>query len=918
MMTVWPNSSTDRRRRSSSSPEDFESRLPVGSSANTTAGLEASARATATRCCGPPESSDGRWSRRSRSPTVSISFSSHSASGRLPAIDSGSTMFSRASRTGRRLNDWNTNPTRSRRSSVSLRSSSFVISTPSSTTEPDVGRSSPARMCISVDLPEPDGPMMAVKRLCGKPTVTPSSARTAASPSPKTRVMSAAETRRGPGRFIGTETRATAVRLGTDSRTSGLQRASERGRFTSPLRSLAHVAAAVAHRPALDRRRPRAVAPARRLSQHRQLRPAAALRVGDDAGGARGLARRAGELGALGRLHRGRARRGRDARRHRGRVGGHRRDGLRAHRARRRLAARRRPRPGARRRLRLGPVPVPRARAPRRLGAPRAPGRARRRDRRRHRPRRVQRGADDERRGAGPRRDRGRGAGARGGDARRRHAGVRLAADRRSTLRRRRLPRLQVAHVAARHGVHGRRRRPPRRRRPARGGLVGGRRPAQLLLRRAAAARVDRAAARHVAGVVLLGGHAARARARQPHRRRGDPRPRRGPGQPLPRRSGPRAGRLGDRVGRCAGRARAARGGGHRRRRARRAAAHVVAPLQHRGRRRRGARRARGGLTMASVARSAYAPFREEGRALLPEGTAVLDAHTHLGVDEDGQTLALDELIGALDDISPDARAVTFPLHDPDRHPGYQRPNDRVLEWAAQSGGRVIPYCRLDPSEDPVGEARRCLERGARGIKLHPRAQAFQFGHEAADGIFAVAREAGVPILVHAGRGMAPMDALAELALEYPDVPLVLAHAGIAGQGMFASRLADHPGALYDTSCLSPFDVIELFARVPAERIVYASDVPYGRPAFALYQALRIGRLVAGLDDEALRLLFGGTMAAVLDGAPLAPATAPRVPEVRAMSGRLLRAATYLHMGFSAIVSADGARDPSRALPWVA
>jgi uncharacterized protein len=319
-----------------------------------------------------------------------------------------------------------------------------------------------------------------------------------------------------------------------------------------------------------------------------------------------------------------------------------------------------------------------------------------------------------------------------------------------------------------------------------------------------------------------------------------------------------------------------------------------------------------------SVGRSAYAPFREERRALLPAGTAVLDAHTHLGVDEDGQTLDLDGLLAALDDVSPDARACTFPLHDPDRHPGYRRPNDRVLEWAAQSGGRIVPYCRLDPAEEPVAEARRCLERGARGIKLHPRAQAFQFGHEAADGIFAVAGEARVPILVHAGRGMGPMDALADLALQYPEVPLVLAHAAIAGQGMFAARLAEHPAVLYDTACLSPFDVIELFARVPAERIVYASDAPYGRPAFGLYQALRIGAHVAGLDEDELRMLAGGTMAAVLDRRPLAPATPPRVPEVRPVTGRLLRAATYLHMGFSAVVSADGARDPARALPWIA
>src|SRR3954454_1268853 len=178
---------------------------------------------------------------------------------------------------------------------------------------------------------------------------------------------------------------------------------------------------------------------------------------------------------------------------------------------------------------------------------------------------------------------------------------------------------------------------------------------------------------------------------------------------------------------------------------------------------------------------AAFAPFREEGRALLPEGAEVLDAHTHLGVDEDGQALALDALLAALDEVSPDARACTFPLHDPDRHPGYRRPNDRVLEWAAQSGGRVIPHCRLHPGEGPVGEAHRCLERGARGIKLPPRAQAFEFGIEAADGIFGVAEEAGVPLLVHAGRGMGPMDALAAIALRHPDVALVLAHAGIAG-----------------------------------------------------------------------------------------------------------------------------------------
>src|SRR4051812_50065874 len=103
-------------------------------------------------------------------------------------------------------------------------------------------------------------------------------------------------------------------------------------------------------------------------------------------------------------------------------------------------------------------------------------------------------------------------------------------------------------------------------------------------------------------------------------------------------------------------------------------------------------------MAAESAIEAAFAPFREEGRALLPDGAAVLDAHTHLGVDEDGQSLELDALLAALDEVSGDARACVFPLHDPDRHPGYRRPNDRVLEWAGGSGGRPVPSCPPRPA----------------------------------------------------------------------------------------------------------------------------------------------------------------------------------------------------------------------------
>src|SRR5579871_773873 len=279
------------------------------------------------------------------------------------------------------------------------------------------------------------------------------------------------------------------------------------------------------------------------------------------------------------------------------------------------------------------------------------------------------------------------------------------------------------------------------------------------------------------------------------------------------------------------------------------------------------------------------APLAAELATLLP-GCPLIDAHTHLGLDEDGRSLTPQELIVALDEVDRTARAVVFPLHDPERRPAYRLPNDRVLEWAAQSGGRLIPFCRLDPAEQPVAEAERAIAAGARGIKLHPRAQDFAFDHAAADAIFAAAREARVPILIHAGRGMGRMDALADIALRFPQVPLILAHAGIADQGMFATRLADHPAVLYDTSTFSAIDVIELFARVPAERIVFASDIPYGRPRTGLYLVARVAAY-AGLDEATLALVLGGTIEALLDGRPPAPPQPPRVAEERPVNGRL-------------------------------
>ncbi len=293
-----------------------------------------------------------------------------------------------------------------------------------------------------------------------------------------------------------------------------------------------------------------------------------------------------------------------------------------------------------------------------------------------------------------------------------------------------------------------------------------------------------------------------------------------------------------------------------------------------------------------SLYADALAPFLAEARRMLPAGAEVLDAHTHLGLDEDGRSLTLGELLSQLDEAGA-RRACVFPLHDPERRPAYSVPNDRVLAWANESEGRLIPFCRLDPFEEPVAEAERCIAAGARGIKLHPRAQEFAFDGRELAGIFAVAEEARVPILIHAGRGLPPIArGLAELALRHPEVVLILAHGAICDQGILTSMLADHPGVLYDTSCFFALDVLELFARVPAERIVFATDPPYGRPQSGLYLALRMAAH-AGLEETATRGLLGETVAGLFDGRGLPPVTPPRRGPSITLSGRLARVYGY-------------------------
>jgi predicted TIM-barrel fold metal-dependent hydrolase len=299
-------------------------------------------------------------------------------------------------------------------------------------------------------------------------------------------------------------------------------------------------------------------------------------------------------------------------------------------------------------------------------------------------------------------------------------------------------------------------------------------------------------------------------------------------------------------------------------------------------------------------AREIFASFEAQLKHELPDGCDLFDAHTHLGNDIDGMAGRRDELLAIFDRYGI-SRAFMFCLDEADRHPAFRAPNDRTLEHAAESDGRLIPFVRLDLSEEPIAEAERCLDRGARGIKLHPRAQKFLLDDERLAPVFACAAERRVPILIHAGRGLPPIaDHLARLVERYPEATLILAHAGIADLSGLAGNFAGKAGVFFDTSVWSPIDLLSFFHLVPPEQVVYASDYPYGLQPQSLLLALRTARS-AGLTEPQIRELLAGNARRIADGEPPLEPSRPQGAEVLAQPMAMARIHQYLSMAMAAI-----------------
>ncbi|MGY4720966.1 amidohydrolase family protein [Naumannella huperziae] len=164
-------------------------------------------------------------------------------------------------------------------------------------------------------------------------------------------------------------------------------------------------------------------------------------------------------------------------------------------------------------------------------------------------------------------------------------------------------------------------------------------------------------------------------------------------------------------------------------------------------------------------------------------------------------------------------------------------------EWCADFAARVpdaVHSATLYPEPDAPDYLARALAAGARLIKMHVQVGAFAPDDPLLDPCWEQLQATGVPIVIHCGSGPQPgaftgVSPIARVLDRFPDLVLVIAHAGLPEYHAFADLVERHPRVHLDTTMVGT-DFTQARWPMPsgyagrlaelAERVVLGSDFP--------------------------------------------------------------------------------------------
>lgn len=198
------------------------------------------------------------------------------------------------------------------------------------------------------------------------------------------------------------------------------------------------------------------------------------------------------------------------------------------------------------------------------------------------------------------------------------------------------------------------------------------------------------------------------------------------------------------------------------------------------------------------------------------------------------------------------------------------------LIGAAAHDDRIVPFTTVDFDDMSSMEEslREDVRDGARGLKLHPVIQRVSPTDERTSRVLEAFQPLGRPVLVHAGKSQyylgdekhrnvaafGSIKPIAHMVRNFPGIRFVVGHAGLFWHREVRALMGGLKNVWVDTSFQSPYTIRKLIRSFGAERVMYASDWPYGNRK----PHLRTVRAACRGDASLERMIFFENAASLL------------------------------------------------------
>lgn len=216
-------------------------------------------------------------------------------------------------------------------------------------------------------------------------------------------------------------------------------------------------------------------------------------------------------------------------------------------------------------------------------------------------------------------------------------------------------------------------------------------------------------------------------------------------------------------------------------------------------------------------------------------------------------------------------RSVVLPI---EYHDGIERSLQLIEE--CRDAPHLIPFCSVHP-KDPLSikKMHKYMQMGAKGLKLHPNFQQMRPNDRELFPLYTEYAAYRLPLILHSGltgqesrfrfgSKFSSLEFIETIPKNFPEMPVVLAHAGISQYQQAISLAQKYENVYLELSGQPTRHICQALSNLGSERLLFGTDWPFWNQSLALQavrQAARGDQIVEQriLYKNAERLLQLGT-----------------------------------------------------------